>query len=107
MAGRDDVRVPRHDRAHHPRLQASRTTAGTHRRRVRDARRRVLQLPRRVGCDGDRGPQAHRAGYPRRRGVFQTTYLVDLATGLLGFAVVVVLAPLVGPGLVGGNGADS
>lgn len=37
-------------------------------------------------------------------GVFQLTYLVDAATGVLGFAVVALLAPLVGPALVGGDG---
>ncbi len=42
---------------------------------------------------------------PRRAaGIFQLSYLIDAVTGLLGFAVVVALSFVVGPGLVGGNG---
>lgn len=42
---------------------------------------------------------------PRRAaGIFQLSYLIDVVTGLLGFAVVVALSFVVGPGLVGGNG---
>lgn len=37
-------------------------------------------------------------------GVFQFSYLIDLATGVLGFVVVASLAPFVGPGLVGEHG---
>lgn len=39
-------------------------------------------------------------------GTFQLSYVVDGATGLLGFAVVAVLAPLVGPRLVGEDGTQ-
>ncbi|MEK6328613.1 MAG: oligosaccharide flippase family protein, partial [Actinomycetota bacterium] len=42
---------------------------------------------------------------PRRAaGIFQLSYLIDAVTGLLGFALVVALSFVVGPGLVGGNG---
>jgi O-antigen/teichoic acid export membrane protein len=37
-------------------------------------------------------------------GVFQLSYLIDLATGVLGFLVVGALAPWVGPALVGDEG---
>jgi O-antigen/teichoic acid export membrane protein len=37
-------------------------------------------------------------------GVFQFTYLIDLATGVIGFVVVAALAPFVGPSLIGDNG---
>ena len=37
-------------------------------------------------------------------GVFQLSYLIDASTGILGFAVVAALAPLVGPHLVGPGG---
>jgi O-antigen/teichoic acid export membrane protein len=40
----------------------------------------------------------------RAAGIFQLSYLIDTVTGLLGFVVVVGLAFVVGPGLVGGNG---
>ena len=38
-------------------------------------------------------------------GVFQLSYLIDASTGILGFAVVAALAPLVGANLVGQGGA--
>ncbi len=42
---------------------------------------------------------------PRRAaGIFQLSYAVDAATGLLGFAVVVAAAPFVGPALIGDEG---
>jgi O-antigen/teichoic acid export membrane protein len=41
----------------------------------------------------------------RAAGIFQLSYLIDTVTGLLGFAVVVALSFVVGPGLVGGNGS--
>jgi O-antigen/teichoic acid export membrane protein len=37
-------------------------------------------------------------------GVFQLSYVVDFVTGVIGFAFVLLLAPLVGPGLVGRGG---
>lgn len=37
-------------------------------------------------------------------GIFQFSYLVDLATGVLGFVAVAALAPWVGPALVGDGG---
>ena len=37
-------------------------------------------------------------------GVFQLTYVVDLVTGVVGFTVVALLAPLVGPRLIGDGG---
>jgi len=40
----------------------------------------------------------------RAAGVFQLSYGVDAATGLLGFAAVATLAPLVGPALLGDGG---
>jgi len=40
----------------------------------------------------------------RSAGVFQFTYLVDGATGVVGFAIVAALAPLIGPALVGEDG---
>lgn len=40
----------------------------------------------------------------RAAGVFQLSYVVDAGTGLLGFATVAVLAPFVGPALLGDGG---
>jgi O-antigen/teichoic acid export membrane protein len=37
-------------------------------------------------------------------GVFQLSYMIDASTGVLGFAVVAALSPVVGPHLIGGNG---
>jgi O-antigen/teichoic acid export membrane protein len=37
-------------------------------------------------------------------GVFQLSYLIDASTGIIGFAVVAALSPLVGPHLVGDGG---
>jgi O-antigen/teichoic acid export membrane protein len=48
--------------------------------------------------------ELHR-GPRRAAGIFQLSYLIDTVTGLLGFTVVVALSFVVGPGLVGGNGA--
>jgi O-antigen/teichoic acid export membrane protein len=43
---------------------------------------------------------------PRRSaGVFQFTYLIDGGTGVVGFAIVAALAPIIGPDLVGEDGA--
>ena len=43
---------------------------------------------------------------PRRAaGIFQLSYLIDAVTGLLGFTLVAALSLVVGPGLVGDNGA--
>ncbi len=39
------------------------------------------------------------------RGILQFGYLVDFATGVVGFAVVAIFAPFVGPGLIGDEGA--
>jgi O-antigen/teichoic acid export membrane protein len=39
-------------------------------------------------------------------GIFQLSYLIDAATGVLGFLVVVALSPVVGPRLVGSGGTD-
>lgn len=40
----------------------------------------------------------------RAAGVFQFTYLIDGATGIVGFVVVAMLAPFVGPYLIGEDG---
>ena len=40
----------------------------------------------------------------RAAGVFQLSYVVDAGTGVLGFATVAVLAPFVGPALLGDGG---
>lgn len=40
----------------------------------------------------------------RAAGIFQLSYVVDAGTGLLGFATVAVLAPFVGPALLGDGG---
>lgn len=37
-------------------------------------------------------------------GVFQLSYLIDASTGILGFLIVIALAPLVGPHLIGSGG---
>lgn len=47
-----------------------------------------------------------RADPPSARGVFQLTYLIDGLTGLVAFVVVASLSWLVGPSLVGHDGAD-
>jgi O-antigen/teichoic acid export membrane protein len=42
---------------------------------------------------------------PGVAGVVQFSYLIDATTGVLGFAVVAMLSPVVGPNLIGENGA--
>lgn len=51
------------------------------------------------------GARALRSDMRASAGIFQLSYLVDATTGVLGFAVVALLAPLVGGGLVGDDGA--
>jgi O-antigen/teichoic acid export membrane protein len=59
----------------------------------------------RVGVAATTLGARHLHGDPRRAaGIFQLSYLIDAVTGLLGFAVVVALSFVVGPGLVGSNG---
>ena len=41
----------------------------------------------------------------KTRGIFQLSYIVDAATGALGFLVVIALAPLLGPLVIGPKGA--
>jgi O-antigen/teichoic acid export membrane protein len=50
------------------------------------------------------GAQELQRDSQRAAGVFQLTYLIDAVTGVIGFAVVIPLAFVVGPGLVGDNG---
>jgi O-antigen/teichoic acid export membrane protein len=52
------------------------------------------------------GSDALRRGGAHAAGTFQLFYLIDAATGLLGFAVAVALAPLVGPWLIGAHGTE-
>jgi O-antigen/teichoic acid export membrane protein len=48
----------------------------------------------------------HEADFRGAAGVFQLSYLMDAATGVLGFAVVAALAPVVGPHLVHNDGTN-
>ena len=48
----------------------------------------------------------HQADSGGAAGVFQLSYLVDAVTGVLGFAVVAALAPVVGPHFVHNNGTN-
>ena len=50
------------------------------------------------------GAQELQRDSQRAAGVFQLSYLIDAVTGVIGFAVVIPLAFVVGPGLVGDNG---
>ena len=50
------------------------------------------------------GTRALREGPDRAAGVIQMSYVVDLLTGVAGFAILAIVAPFAGPRLVGADG---